>query len=139
MNDSLVIQLETPIKIPSGGDFIEVELLTVKQCSFAHFNLYADIKSIVTKAMLAFKDGMGNDEVEKAKGGEESVSTTDSFPLDMFAFNGSIQDLSEVVNKYLILNATFDDVKVNKGNLERLSMKDYTNILERVSYFLYQT
>lgn len=129
------IQLTQPIHIAVDGDRIEVELMTIEPCSVLHYNLYADVKTIVTASVFELKKQMGEE-----LGNDNETSTTDTpegFPLDIFAGANKLEELSKAINKYLTHYAKFDNVQVKEGMIRKLSIKDYNTILERVSYFLY--
>ena len=134
MQDELIIQLEKPIKISFNGDLREVEILNVYAPNIKGFNLYADIKSIITKSVLEMQNKVNNSNTIEQDDNEE-----EKLPLELFLATQSINDLSEKINKYLYSFAKFDgEIQVNKNNIQKLNIKDYNNILERVSYFLFQ-
>ena len=134
MQDELIIQLENKIKISFNGDLREVEILNVYAPNIKGFNLYADIKSIITKSVLEMQNKVNNSNTI-----EEDDNEEEKLPLELFLATQSINDLSEKINKYLYSFAKFDgEIQVNKNNIQKLNIKDYNNILERVSYFLFQ-
>jgi hypothetical protein len=134
MQDELIIQLENKIKISFNGDLREVEILNVYAPNIKGFNLYADIKSIITKSVLDMQNKVNNSNTIEQDDNEE-----EKLPLELFLATQSINDLSEKINKYLYSFAKFDgEIQVNKNNIQKLNIKDYNNILERVSYFLFQ-
>jgi hypothetical protein len=134
MQDELIIQLENKIKISFNGDLREVEILNVYAPNIKGFNLYADIKSIITKSVLDMQNQVNNSNTIEQDDNEE-----EKLPLELFLATFTLNDLSEKINKYLYSFAKFDgEIQVNKNNIQKLNIKDYNNILERVSYFLFQ-
>jgi hypothetical protein len=132
MEDKLIIQLEKPISISNKGDLVEVEILNVFLPNMLTYNLYAGINSITTKAMLALQDKI-NSNVEN-----DNIDNTEAtIPIDLFVASGYIQDISNAVKEYLYKHGYFDDIQVNKNNINKISIKDFNNIIERLTYFLY--
>jgi hypothetical protein len=134
MQDELIIQLQKPINITNKGDLVEVEILNVYSPNIKGFNLYADIKSIITKSVLDMQNQVNNSNTI-----EQDDNEDEKLPLELFLATNSLNDLSEKINKYLYSFGKFDgEIQVNKNNIQKLNIKDYNNILERVSYFLFQ-
>lgn len=133
--DNLTIQLEKPIKIAYQGDLREVEILNVSLPNVTGFNLYADIKSIVTNAMFDLEDKINKNQDDNASNDDN----IDKFPLEIFLASNTVKDLANGINKYLSKFAKWDnEILVNENQLKKLSIQDYNNILEKVSYFLFQ-
>jgi len=134
MQDELIIQLNKPIKIAHNGDLREVEILNLYAPNIKGFNLYADIKSIITKSVLEMQNKVNSNQNIESDDNED-----EKLPLELFLATNTLNELSEKVNKYLYTFAKFDgEIAVNKNNILKLSIQDYNNILERVSYFLFQ-
>ena len=133
--DNLTIQLEKPIKIAYQGDLREVEILNVFLPNVTGFNLYADIKSIVTNAMFDLEDKINKNQDDNTSNDDN----IDKFPLEIFLASNTVKDLANGINKYLSKFAKWDnEILVNENQLKKLSIQDYNNILEKVSYFLFQ-
>lgn len=151
--NNLIIQLDNPIEVGHKGSLVSIELITIRPCSVLNFNIFADVKEVVTKSLFEFKQIVGDQPLEdeeeqplesEGEQGESKVELAEDkdalLPLDMFASTGHLKELQKVINKYLISNCTFDDeIKITELYLQRLTMKEYTNLLERVSYFLYKS
>jgi len=132
--EELIIQLQKPIKISTNGQFREVEVLNIPLPSVQYFNLYASVKEIVTKAMFELQDKLDNTSSNNNEDSEELKN----FPLDIFLASGKSEELSKSINNYLEILAKWDnEIKVTSNHIKKLSIADYKEILERVSYFLY--
>jgi len=104
MQDNLVIQLEKPINITNKGDLVEVEILNIFLPNMLTYNLYTEINSITTKAMLALQEKI-NSNVEN----ESTENTDDIIPIDLFIASGYIKDISNAVKEYLYKLGKFDE------------------------------
>jgi len=135
MSKNLVIQLDTPISVSNKGELVDIEILTVSLPNVLNYNLYADIKSIITKSVLHMQSSVNSSALETV----DSDNEIDNFPIDLFLASDNLIPISKAVNKYLTTFATWDDnIKVNENTIKKLSISDYNNIIERVSYFLYE-
>jgi hypothetical protein len=132
----LNIQLKTPISVAYKGELREVEILTIYPPNLRGYNLYSDIKSLITSSVLDMQNKINTNGEQVNNNDEES---NDRMPLELFLATGTINELSDKINKYLFQFAKFDgEIGVNKNNIEKLNIKDYNEILEKVSYFLFQ-
>jgi len=136
MEDTLIIQLEKPINIASNGDLVEVEILNIFLPNMLSYNLYTEINSITTKAMLALQDKI-EDKNTNDTNTNDSKSNDNIIPIDLFVASGYIKDISIATKEYLYKLGKFDDIQVNKNNINKISIRDFNKIIERLTYFLY--
>jgi len=130
----MTIILDTPINITNKGKIIEVSVINVSLPTVQYYNLYVAVKEVTLKAMFSLKDTLGDSANTEDDGLEDAI-----LPLDLFLSSGTVMDLSKAVNSYLCRCATFDDdIQLNEKHIKKLSISDYNNILERVSYFLFE-
>jgi len=135
MEDTLIIQLEKPINISHNGNLVEVEILNIFLPNMLSYNLYTEINSITTKAMLALQDKIEDTTNDTNTNVNESNDTI--IPIDLFVASGFIKDISIATKEYLYKLGKFDDIQVNKNNINKISIRDFNKIIERLAYFLY--
>lgn len=136
--DSMVIQLEKNVKVAKNGKFLDVGIITINLPSMDKYNLYSDVISVVSTSIVDIQNKFINEKDEGET--DETVEKDVSLPIIIFATSGTINELSEAVNGYLIGCCTFDDdVKITKTLLTKLSIKDYNNILSKVAGFLFKS
>ena len=135
MEDTLIIQLEKPINISHNGNLVEVEILNIFLPNMLSYNLYSEINSITTKAMLALQDKIEDTTNDTNTNVNESNDTI--IPIDLFVASGFIKDISIATKEYLYKLGKFDDIQVNKNNINKISIRDFNKIIERLAYFLY--
>lgn len=134
MEDTLIIQLEKPINISHNGNLVEVEILNIFLPNMLSYNLYTEINSITTKAMLALQDKI---EDKNDTNTNDSKSNDNIIPIDLFVASSYIKDISIATKEYLYKLGKFDDIQVNKNNINKISIRDFNKIIERLAYFLY--
>jgi hypothetical protein len=134
MEDTLIIQLEKPINISHNGNLVEVEILNIFLPNMLSYNLYTEINSITTKAMLALQDKIEDKNDTNTNGNEPDDNI---IPIDLFVASSYIKDISIATKEYLYKLGKFDDIQVNKNNINKISIRDFNKIIERLAYFLY--
>ena len=136
MEDTLIIQLEKPINISHNGNLVEVEILNIFLPNMLSYNLYTEINSITTKAMLALQDKIEdtNTNDTNTNGNEPDDNI---IPIDLFIASSFIKDISIATKEYLYKLGKFDNIQVNKNNINKISIRDFNKIIERLAYFLY--
>ena len=134
----LTIQLENSINVVDGkGGFVDVALINIPQCTMLNYSHYIAIKEVVTPSLFKLADMVTTPDDEVATN-DEATDEDLKLKLDIFAVAGTMGEIKDVVNKYLVKFAKWDDEYAVKPNdLNKLSISEYTNLLERVSYFLY--
>lgn len=134
----LTIQLENSINVVDGkGGFVDVALINIPQCTMLNYSHYIAIKEVVTPSLFKLADMVTTPDDEVATN-DEPTDEDLKLKLDIFAVAGTMGEIKDVVNKYLVKFAKWDDEYAVKPNdLNKLTISEYTNLLERVSYFLY--
>ncbi len=133
MND-YIYKLYEPIKVAKNGDFIEVDLITIKAPNMLNLGDFSKLKTIYGKANLSLVAGLsGSNNNNQSSNNEEQVESkmTSKDIISSLTMSGELDIVVNAFYNFILKNGIIgDDIKLTKDILNMLpDTEDFFNIM----------
>lgn len=140
-NNSLEIQLVTPIEVSVGGNVEQADSLFVSSPSASNFKTISKLKSVVAKTIMALQASESLKNQQHAGNESSDESSPDAAAVNQILYAFSETEYCEIADmvKQILLNgaATMNGQKFESGMYLRLSFDDVENVTgSYIAHFL---